>query len=134
MLALAAATSYAQDVGKAATAWDGVLTAAQAARGQVEYSRHCASCHGPNGQPTVEKAPIIWGQHMFYLLTQLKDYRAGRRANDIMTPTRNGAELARLIPGSTTVTIPDCGHLLLAEQPDATLDALKGLFAAEMAA
>jgi len=46
----------------------------------------CASCHGPNGQPTVEKAPIIWGQHMFYLLTQLKDYRAGRRANDIMTP------------------------------------------------
>jgi len=55
-------------------------------------------------------------------------------ANDIMTPTRNGAELARLIPGSTTVTIPDCGHMLLAEQPDATLDALKGLFAAEMAA
>jgi cytochrome c553 len=46
----------------------------------------CASCHGLNGVPTVEKAPIIWGQHMFYLLTQLKDYRAERRANDIMTP------------------------------------------------
>jgi cytochrome c553 len=46
----------------------------------------CASCHGPTGQPMVEKAPIIWGQHMFYLLTQLKDYRAERRLNEIMTP------------------------------------------------
>jgi pimeloyl-ACP methyl ester carboxylesterase len=55
-------------------------------------------------------------------------------ANDIMTPTRNGAELARLIPGSTTVTIPDCGHMLVAERPDAALDALKGLFAAEAVA
>jgi pimeloyl-ACP methyl ester carboxylesterase len=53
--------------------------------------------------------------------------------NDIMTPPRNGAELARLIPGSTTVTIPDCGHMRVAERPDATLDALIGLFAGAMA-
>lgn len=46
----------------------------------------CVSCHGADGLPTVEKAPILWGQHMFYLLTQLKDYRAERRAHDIMTP------------------------------------------------
>lgn len=46
----------------------------------------CASCHGPDGIPTVEKAPIIWGQHMFTILTQLKDYRAERRSNPIMTP------------------------------------------------
>ncbi len=46
----------------------------------------CASCHGVAGLPMVEKAPIIWGQHMFYLFTQLKDYRSGRRANDLMTP------------------------------------------------
>lgn len=55
-------------------------------------------------------------------------------ANDIMTPPRNGAELARLIPDSRTVTIADCGHMLLAEQPDATLDALIGLFARAEAA
>jgi pimeloyl-ACP methyl ester carboxylesterase len=54
-------------------------------------------------------------------------------ANDIMTPPRNGAELTRLITGSVSVTIPDCGHMLLAEQPDATLDALKGLFATDAA-
>jgi cytochrome c553 len=46
----------------------------------------CASCHGADGLPVVEEAPIIWGQHMFYLLTQLKDYRAERRAHEIMSP------------------------------------------------
>jgi pimeloyl-ACP methyl ester carboxylesterase len=51
-------------------------------------------------------------------------------ANDIMTPPRNGAELARLIAGARTVTLPDCGHMLVAEQPDATLDALIGFFEA----
>ena len=49
-------------------------------------------------------------------------------AGDIMTPPRDGAELARLIPGARTVTLPDCGHMLVAEQPDATLDALIGFF------
>ncbi|MEP9374735.1 c-type cytochrome [Mesorhizobium sp. KR1-2] len=46
----------------------------------------CASCHGADGKPVVEKVPIIFGQHMFYLLTELKDYRAGRRANETMAP------------------------------------------------
>jgi pimeloyl-ACP methyl ester carboxylesterase len=49
-------------------------------------------------------------------------------ANDIMTPPRNGAELARLIPDSRAVTLAECGHVLLAEQPDATLDALIEFF------
>ena len=30
------------------TAWDGVYTAEQAARGEPLYSQNCASCHGPN--------------------------------------------------------------------------------------
>jgi pimeloyl-ACP methyl ester carboxylesterase len=54
-------------------------------------------------------------------------------AGDIMTPPRNGAELARLITGARTVTLPDCGHMLVAEQPDATLDALIGFFEAAAA-
>ncbi|HEX5999569.1 MAG TPA: alpha/beta fold hydrolase [Hyphomicrobiaceae bacterium] len=49
-------------------------------------------------------------------------------ANDQMTPPRNGAELARLIPASRTVTLGDCGHMLVAEQPDTVLDALAGFF------
>jgi pimeloyl-ACP methyl ester carboxylesterase len=55
-------------------------------------------------------------------------------ANDIMTPPRAGAELARLIAGSRSVTLPDCGHMLVAEQPDATLDALIAFFAPAEAA
>jgi pimeloyl-ACP methyl ester carboxylesterase len=45
-------------------------------------------------------------------------------ANDIMTPPKAGQELARLVAGSRSVIIPDCGHMLLAEAPDAVLDAL----------
>lgn len=50
-------------------------------------------------------------------------------ANDVMTPARKGRELAGLIGGSRTVAIPECGHMLMAEAPDAVLDALIGFFA-----
>jgi pimeloyl-ACP methyl ester carboxylesterase len=50
-------------------------------------------------------------------------------ANDIMTPPKAGRELAGLIAGGRAVTIEDCGHMLLAEAPDALLDALIGFFA-----
>jgi cytochrome c553 len=44
----------------------------------------CTTCHGENGMPTEQDIPIIWGQEFYYLYVQLKDYKAGRRANDIM--------------------------------------------------
>jgi pimeloyl-ACP methyl ester carboxylesterase len=43
---------------------------------------------------------------------------------DIMTPPKAGQALAGAIGGSRTLTIPECGHMLLAEAPDAVLDAL----------
>jgi pimeloyl-ACP methyl ester carboxylesterase len=55
-------------------------------------------------------------------------------ANDIMTPPKSGGELARLIPGGRSVTLEDCGHILVIEQPDATLDALREFFATAEAA
>lgn len=55
-------------------------------------------------------------------------------ANDIMTPAKNGRELARLIAGSRAVSVADCGHMLLAEAPDAVLDALIDFFAPAQAA
>jgi cytochrome c553 len=45
----------------------------------------CTACHGEAGLPTQDDIPIIWGQEFYYLYVQLKDYKAGRRANDIMT-------------------------------------------------
>ena len=45
-------------------------------------------------------------------------------ANDIMTAPKAGHELVRLLPAGRTVTIAGCGHMLVAEKPDAVLDAL----------
>ena len=46
----------------------------------------CKTCHGEAGIPQEKDTPIIWGQSYYYLYVQLKDYKAGRRANDIMNP------------------------------------------------
>ena len=45
-------------------------------------------------------------------------------ARDMMTPPRAAQDLSKAIAGSKTVTIAPSGHSLMAEAPDATLDAL----------
>ncbi|MFT5894879.1 MAG: cytochrome c553 [bacterium] len=47
---------------------------------------NCEGCHGANGVPVATNIPILSGQQYYYLYVQLKDYKAGRRANPIMTP------------------------------------------------
>lgn len=46
----------------------------------------CMGCHGEDGVPVDPEYPVIWGQQNFYIYTQLRDYAAGRRENEIMTP------------------------------------------------
>jgi pimeloyl-ACP methyl ester carboxylesterase len=48
---------------------------------------------------------------------------------DMMTPPRAAQDLSRAIAGSKTVTIAPSGHSLMAEAPDATLDALVAFLA-----
>ena len=48
---------------------------------------------------------------------------------DRMTPARQGAKLAAAIRGARFVSLPGCGHMMMVEQPDATLDALIGFLA-----
>jgi len=43
---------------------------------------------------------------------------------DRMTPVKASAKLRNAIPHAKTIDIDQCGHSLMAEQPDATLDAL----------
>jgi len=50
-------------------------------------------------------------------------------ARDMMTPPRAAQDLSKAIAGSKTVTIAPSGHSLMAEAPDATLDALIGFLA-----
>jgi pimeloyl-ACP methyl ester carboxylesterase len=45
--------------------------------------------------------------------------------NDVMTPSKKGAELAALIPGARTTVLKGAGHIMMAEAPDAVLAALK---------
>jgi len=50
---------------------------------------------------------------------------------DMMTPAKKGRELAGMIAGSHLTVLENCGHMMMAEAPDAVLDALiEGLGAA----
>jgi pimeloyl-ACP methyl ester carboxylesterase len=46
-------------------------------------------------------------------------------ACDIMAPPKNAHSLVAALPESRVVTLPECGHAMMAEQPDAVLDALR---------
>lgn len=50
----------------------------------------CASCHGPAGAGIPVQFPRLAGQHSEYLVTQMKAWRSGERAND-------GAKMMRTI-------------------------------------
>lgn len=53
----------------------------------------CAACHGPTGAGNdPAKFPKLSGQHAKYLITQLKLFRSGTRANDAGQMMRNIAE------------------------------------------
>jgi pimeloyl-ACP methyl ester carboxylesterase len=42
-----------------------------------------------------------------------------------MTPAAKAKPLAAAIAGAKTIVIPNCGHFMMVERPDETLDALK---------
>lgn len=50
----------------------------------------CASCHGPTGAGIPVQFPRLAGQHSEYVVTQLKAFHTGERAND-------GAKMMRMI-------------------------------------
>lgn len=70
----------------------------------------CEGCHGANGVPVATNIPILSGQEYYYLYVQLKDYKAGRRENPIMTPmTQNlsKADMKALADYFSTQTWPN---------------------------
>ncbi len=44
---------------------------------------------------------------------------------DLMAPAKNAAALTAALAGCQVVTIPECGHSVMTEAPDAVLDALR---------
>jgi cytochrome c553 len=60
--------------------------AALAAGSVEEMAQVCAGCHGELGIPQAKTTPVIWGQNEGYLYLQLRDFKSGRRKNDLMSP------------------------------------------------
>jgi pimeloyl-ACP methyl ester carboxylesterase len=115
---------------------------------------------GPAGHFGGHKAPGSWmlghalrllgqsaGPRLYADLAACNDYRHGLQAaakvrcptlviagaEDRMTPARQSANLAKEIQHADLVILPDCGHMMMLEQPDATLDALSRSFAERQA-
>ena len=63
-----------------------ILPAAASAQTIAEKAQLCAACHGENGIPQLETAPVIWGQSQGYLYLNLRDFKSGARKDDIMSP------------------------------------------------
>jgi cytochrome c553 len=59
---------------------------AQSAAPAPAKAEACAACHGPGGRSTQPQYPILAGQTARYLDLQLRDFQAGRRTNELMTP------------------------------------------------
>lgn len=52
----------------------------------------CESCHGEGGNSTIATNPTLSGQHFYYTYVQLKDFKARRRDNPIMSPLADTLE------------------------------------------
>ena len=73
----------------------------------------CFVCHGPNGASRQPLFPILAGQEFYYLYVQLKDFKAGRRANPIMSDIAKGlskAEMKTVAKFFSEQTWPDTGY------------------------
>ena len=49
-----------------------------------KLSSQCVACHGDNGISVIEEAPNLAGQKELYIWNQLRDYKSGKRQNEIM--------------------------------------------------
>ena len=64
---------------------------AQAPPPQPAALAACVTCHGPTAEAGPQAAgvppiPRVSGQHVEYLAKQLREYKAGKRKNDLMVP------------------------------------------------
>jgi cytochrome c553 len=62
----------------------GAAHAADPVVGRSKAGMACAVCHGPNGMSMMPNAPHLAGQPAIYLVEQLKNYRSGKRAHEVM--------------------------------------------------
>jgi cytochrome c553 len=54
------------------------------AEGRLKAETACALCHGHNGMASLPNAPNLAGQQAIYVSEQLRNYRSGKRQNEVM--------------------------------------------------
>ncbi len=57
---------------------------AQNASSGKDKAGMCATCHGPTGLSQLPNAPHLAGQPAIYIIEQMKNYRSGKRPNEVM--------------------------------------------------
>jgi len=81
------------------------VSAGDPGRGQTFY-QVCQTCHGPEGQgDPVQRAPQIAGQHEWYVVTQVSNFRAGVRGAHPQDTT--GAQMRAM-----SMTLPNAQGVL----------------------
>jgi cytochrome c553 len=94
-----------------------LLTALAAAQDQFapvrEVIQTCTACHGEGGASKVPENPILAGQQYYYLYLQLKDFKSGARASEIMAPlvqSLQPEQMKLLAQFYSKQTWPSIGH------------------------
>ncbi|OIQ78642.1 cytochrome c4 [mine drainage metagenome] len=64
----------------------GVQAAGDAAKGAAIATTVCVACHAADGNSVMPANPKLAGQHAEYIVKQLKNFKAGTRANPVMGP------------------------------------------------
>jgi cytochrome c553 len=95
VLAVPGVTTFAQEAKPVATSAEAKVPAAPApapavakpdlAKGEASFNAVCLACHGPDGNSVIPVNPKLAQQHPDYLVKQLTEFKAGKRANAIMT-------------------------------------------------
>ena len=65
------------------SSWTGDAHAGDPVAGKARAGM-CATCHGALGLSQLPNAPHLAGQPAIYLVEQLKNYRSGKRPNEMM--------------------------------------------------
>lgn len=78
LLAAPAFSAFAQALAPAKAAKPDLV------QGEAKYTAVCAACHGADGNSGAPANPKLAQQHPEYLVKQLQEFKAGKRANAIM--------------------------------------------------
>lgn len=79
-----------------------------AAEGRMKAEVACSLCHGHNGVSTLPNAPNLAGQQAIYVSEQLRNYRSGKRQNEVMNMIAKpltDSEIAHLAAWFSTIKV-----------------------------